>query len=258
VLTQNSCTPNKKIFFLDPVKTIREELIEEFIKNEYETYRITDHAKILKLLKNTDDCFLYINIDHHNGPVDWEDYIKTIMSSGELKNIKIGVVTHLKGTEEVRKYLHEIKVPGGFVKLNNDIKESSEKMIKIFEAYNAKGNTCLRATCRYDLNACFNIKMNDQLYSGRVKDLSLAGMSFTFDSPIEFGINTYLPSVQIKLKSLIAMVSGEIIGKRTVQDARDLYVLLFEKNMDKALKDKLHKFIYQALQHNLEKALEAL
>jgi hypothetical protein len=245
----------KKVFFLYPHSVMQQEMLDILINNEYEVYLINDHKKMLKVTSLFPDSILFINIDNVITVGEWITYIKSIMSDNNTK-IQIGIVTYNNNPELAKKFLMEIMVPCGFIVLNLGLEKSIPILLKILDANEAKGRRkYIRALSAENDNTKFNVNIGTQLYTGKILDISIAGMAAVFDKTVEIEIKTRLNDIQLVLKGIICRVSGVIAGSR--KGAESFYVILFEFSDDRA-KSRIHSYIHKCLQDSMDEILKKL
>ena len=61
---------------------------------------------------------------------EWEEYIKGIIGSEGTKDVRIGIVSYNENKELAEKYLMELMVPCGFIRLKLGIEESTQIILK--------------------------------------------------------------------------------------------------------------------------------
>ena len=245
----------KKIFFLYPHSVIQDELVYEIVKNEYEAYLVFDHKKIIQELRNEKDSVLFINIDNDSmAQNEWEVYVRNLMKDKTFA-VDIGILTYNNTPELAQKYLMDVGVRCGFVVLKLGLEQSRKIILKTLEANEAKGvRKYVRATCVPN-TASFNVKYSGSLVKGTILDISSVGMSCSFSSAISPAKGVLFKEVQLILRGKIIMVDAVVLGSRELEDGGMLYVLLFGKKISPIDKGKIHHFIYDTLQQNLNSRL---
>lgn len=247
----------RKVFFLYPPSVVQDELIQEIFNNEFEVYILKDHRKVAYLLKNNPNAILFINIDAEMKEEEWEQFIRTILSSPETSSIQIGILSYNEDKELAQKYLMDIGVQCGFIKLKIGLQESIKIILKTLEATEAKGNRkFVRAKCDNKSYASFNIKIGSGIEQGTIKDISSVGMACYFDNKVEITINTYLKDVQLRLKGALIMVSGAILGN--YEEDKKTYILMFDKETIVKMRSKLQNLIYKCLQDNMDSMVQKI
>ncbi len=241
----------KKVIFLYPQSVIQEKLVTEIIKNEYEVYLLHDHEKNIRLIQKYNNSILFINIDDGLSEHEWERYIRGIINNKNTKDIRIGILSYDEDRDLAQKYLMDIGVSCGFIRLKLGVKESTEIILKTLEANEAKGQRkYIRVSCEEYKNASFNAKIEGEVYSGYISDLSSVGMAITFDKPVNLNVKTLLSDIQLRLRGIICMVTGVVLAIR--KGDTNTYVIMFVKNMNAETKNKMYHYIYTILQESIK------
>ena len=167
LIGQSDEVRGRKVFFLYPHSVIRDELIEELLRNEYEVYVLNHHAAALRAIRAYNDAILFINIDEGMSEHSWERYIRRVMENPETENVRIGVLSYNEDRELARKYLIDMMVPCGFVTLRIGIKESMRIVLKTLEANEAKGRRQFLRT-KAPNQAHANVELENRIYPGSV------------------------------------------------------------------------------------------
>ncbi len=248
-------TLGKKVFFIYPHSVIQNQLIQELIDREYEVYFINDHSKIESICEYYTSPIIFINIDEALEESQWEKLIRTTIENDSTGHAKIGILTYNENTQLAQKYLMDIMVPCGFIKLKLGVNDSTDIIIKTLDANEVKGKRkYVRAQCNLD-EATLNISHKGKLRGGRIVDISSVGMAVQFDANMEIEKNTYLKDIQLKLRGILLRVSAVVIGHRQIEDNQMIYVLLFDQYVTNQIKSKLRSYINRSLQHEMERKL---
>jgi hypothetical protein len=246
----------KKVFFLYPHSVMQKEMLNILIEHEYEIYLINDHKKIVKVIEFFKDSILFINIDEILAINVWEEYIKAIMHTEKTKSTQIGVVTYNNDRELAKKFLMELMVPCGFIILNLGIDRSLPILLKMLTANEAKGRRkYIRALTSESENTKFNISVKQTVLSGRILDLSIAGMAVLFDEDAELQPKLEISDIQLILRGIICRVSGVVVGAR--EGNKRCYIFLFTYIDDKT-KTKIHAYIHKRLQEIMDDVLKKI
>lgn len=249
----------KKVFFLYPHHFIQD-MIKELVRNGYEAYLIFNQIKVFEILKKYNNSILFINIDEILKESEWEEYIKKIKSTPELKNIHIGIITYLHKNKDIaEKYLIKIGIQCGFIVIETNLKKCRNHIIKVLKANEVKGRRkYIRAICNPKLDT-FNIILNNKRYDGKIINISIAGMACIFTN-MDFSLEnrTSLKNMQLILRGAICLVSGIVAGIRKKKE-ETIYIILFNlQEMKAEIKEKIHNLIYHCLQDFIEKELNKI
>jgi len=249
----------KKVFFLYPHSIIHDELFNTIIENEYEAYILKNYKKAALLLSRYNNSILYINIDTELKEAEWIEYVKVLKSASATKDVQIGIMTFYENKELEEKYLLEIGVSCGFIKLKLGLEDCKKIILKTLEASEAKGRRkFIRVFCENKFIASFNIKVNNGIFTGSIIDISSVGMACSFDDDKKIKIEegTTLNDIQLRLKGILCKAMGKIAVVRKSEPL--VYVIMFDIEKMKHERDKIHNFIRIMLQEYIEKELLTL
>lgn len=245
----------KKVFFIYPHSVIQNQLIQDLIDREYEVYFINDYSKVESICEYYTSPILFINIDEGLEESKWEKLIRDLTQKTSTEHAMIGILTYNENNQLAQKYLMDIMVPCGFIKLKLGLNDSTKIIIKTLDANEVKGKRkFVRAKCNVD-DASLNVLFKGSQCNGHIVDISSVGMAITFDTSVNIEKNTYLKDIQLKLRGILLMVSAVIIGYRTIENDKTVYVLLFDQLVSNQIKSKLRSFINRTLQHDMERKL---
>ncbi|MDC7226219.1 MAG: PilZ domain-containing protein [Spirochaetales bacterium] len=245
---------SKKVFFLYPHSVIQQGLVRELVANEYAVYLVSNHKRFREVLRDFDEPIVFINIDENLDPDQWREYISEIKSSDD-NNAKIGVLTYNEDKDLAKTYLMDLGIQCGFIKLKLGLDQSRSIILKTLEANEAKGRRkYLRIDCWQLPNTELNMKFGDELCSGRIRDISSVGLAFMFDKERVLEKHTMLKDIQLKLRGKIARVSGPVIGERETPEGT-IYVILFNQDTDSATRSRIHSFMYETLQEEINRIM---
>jgi len=248
----------KKVFILYPPSVIQENMIQILVRSEFEVYLLHDHQKTARLVKKYQSPILYINIDKNLSEEDWEEYIRFLMEGEDTKDVQIGIITYNEDKALARKYLMDIGVHCGFVRLKLGLEESAKIIIKTLLAVEARGKRRhVRAPCADRQLAYFNVVCNDKIYPGNILDISIAGMACVFDEevPRKFAQGAVVEDIQLRLRGQLTKINGRIVGNRSLEDGTTIYVVLFDTKLSSHVKSRIHNFIRKELQDEIDKQL---
>ncbi len=253
-----SAAAGRKVFFLYPHSVMQDQLLQLIFQAEYEVYLLRDHEKARGLLAKFPDSILFVNIDERVRDFDWFHYVRTLMDESATSSVKVGILSYNEDPQLARRYLMELSVPCGFVKLKIGLAESARILLSVLEANEAKGQRRhVRALIPDGTSVTFSIKTERQLLSGRIRDISLAGMACYFDDTVELANDSRLNDLQLNLRGGIARVVGRVAGSRKTPEGV-MYVILFEIPDLGETKRRLHAFIYNTLQSQMDRMLQAI
>lgn len=225
-------------------------MVSELFKNEYEIYLLKDHQKCLQILERHPDSILFINIDEAMDEPHWEEYIRSIMRNPATHDVLIGILTYNESQDLAKKYLMDIGLPCGYIRLKLGMAESTKIILRTLAANEAKGaRKFVRTRCMN--NATFNFKYNGTIREGDILDISVAGMACRLNKTIEIPVRSLLKGIQLNLKGALCLVDGFLAGIRR-EDDEAVYVIMFTPNMPPQHKEKIRYYIQRNLQQEIE------
>jgi len=242
----------KKVFFVYPPSVIKDTLVARLIEQEFEVYTIKDHATANRLLRIWPDSIVYINIDAGLEEQEWESWIKKIMENPATETVGIGIVSYNTDENLQRKYLMDIGIQCGFIKLKLGVDESTKILLATLKATEAKGRRkYVRASCANDPLSSVNIRTGDSQIVGNLNDISVVGFSCSFTPDPKFTKNSVISDIQLKLRGSLLMVGAMVFGTRTDGES-STYVFLFAPPLDQNARLKIRTYIQAALQTDIE------
>ncbi len=242
----------KKVFFLYPPSVIKDTLIARLIEQEFEVYTITDHIMADRLIHLWPDSIIYINIDAGLEEPEWKTWIKKTMDDPVTAGVGIGIVSYNSDENLQRKYLMDIGIQCGFIKLKLGIDESTKILLATLKATEAKGRRkYVRASCASDTLSSVNLITNNTRIVGNLSDISVVGFSCSFTPDPKLTKNTIIKGIQLKLRGSLLMVEAMVFGTRTDEET-STYVLLFAPPLDQNARLKVRAYIQTALQTDIE------
>lgn len=242
----------KKVFFLYPPSVIKDELISRLRDKEFEIYMFSDMNKINRIIRLHPDSICFVNIDTGMEEPKWEEWIRATIADPALAELKLGIVTYNSDEQLQKKYLMDIGLQCGFIKLKLGLEESTRILIATLQANEAKGRRkYVRATCSQDSISSVNIRTGAIETSGKIFDISVVGFSCILNPDPGFMKNSLISDIQLKLRASLVRASAIVFGSRVVED-QTMYVMIFSKKMDDHANDKIRAFIQNSLQTEIE------
>lgn len=241
----------KKVFFLFPPSVIRDEMVRRLIEQEYEVYMLKKIETANILLEKYPNSLCFINLDTGLSEPEWEEWIRQTLNKPTTNTVGIGIVSYNSDEALQKKYLMDIGVPCGYIKLKLGIDESTKILFAMLDATEAKGRRkFVRANCAQDNLATLNLREGVISASGSILDISIVGFSCYLDPDPGFQKNSYIRDIQLKLRASLIKVEAVVFGIRKTED-RSIYVFIF-KNLDTAGKERVRTYIQTALQTEIE------
>jgi hypothetical protein len=222
-------------------------LISVILKNEYEVYFLNDPSKAIRIFKRFGNSICFINIEGGLDETEWTEYITGLKGNPEIKGLQIGILSYNNDPELMQKYLMDIGVECGFIQLKLGIKKSTEIILKVLEANEAKGRRkFVRANCEKDLRVVMNFNYKESSYQGQILDISSVGMACSLPTEIPIDNKSMLNKIQLNLRGSLVQLDGIILSRR--HDSNKILVIVFNPRLKNKELEKVHIFIHKTLQ----------
>jgi hypothetical protein len=243
----------KKIFFLYPAVAIVQQVIPELVQQEFEVYTSKNHTALSGALNKYPDAIVFVNIDEGIAEPEWARWIGVL--TGSLPNINIGIFSSNSDEAIKNKYLNDLHVKCGYTILKLDMNKSIGKILDILNGIGAKGRRkFIRAAIDRDANATLNIPHGNDFMHGIIKDISVVGISCTFDKDPELTKNALLKNIQVKLQSMLLKVEAVVFGSR-MDEHEKIYVLILSQRTDPEVRKKIRTYVQSSLQSRMDKEI---
>ncbi len=245
----------KKIFFLFPSTLVRNEVIPELIQLEYEVYITSDANGLKTVLRKYPNSIVFVNIDDGMAEKDWDIWVRGVMGTTDSE-VSIGILS--SGSDEIiqRKYVNSIRVQAGFVPVKSDINKVTKQIVDTLKTLDAKGRRkFIRVTSDKDSITTINIPYDSRFLTGQIKDISVVGLSCTFDEDPDLDKGTYIKDIQIKLQGTLLKTEGIVFGSR-MDGMYKVYVFLFTTKIDPDVRMKIRKYMQTNLQSKMDTELK--
>lgn len=242
----------RKVFFMNPQGGVTDEIMEGLIAAEYEVLMLRDREKSLRVLHKYPDSVLFISIDGSVKEEVWEAYVRGIMGDPRLSGVRIGILSYNPTAELAKKYLIDIGVPCGFVRLKLGVSESTRIMLRALQANEARGRRkYVRVRPENDPHTGFNVEYKGQLHEGAILDISSVGMAAKFVGQVDIPPKTRLTELQLKLHTHLVRVTGVVLTRR--DDDQSIYVILFQHSIETKARHQIRMYIHRRLQAEVDR-----
>ena len=242
----------RKVFFLHPSVLIQNQVIEALAQEEFEVYAIKDEAKLRQMLKKYPRSIVFANISDGMRENDWEEWIRSVMSSSEISELDIGIIASADDAKLRHKYIKRFKVRCGYTVMKPDISSVVKQLEEILNEAHAKGRRkYVRADTSSETNITVNLPMHGTFVTGAIRDISAVGFSCHFENGPKLVKNRLITDIQIRLRTQLLKVQGVVFGSR-IHDSRKIYVILFTQRTSPDVITKIRKFIRSYLQSKMD------
>lgn len=250
-----STSHGRKIFFVYPHSVVKNELINVLINQEYEVYLINDHSYLKAICEKYVDPIIFINIDEGQTALEWETLIRELKDGYLTHKAQFGIFTYDEDEKVSQKFLMDVMITCGYITLKLGIEESTEIIIKTLEVNEAKGQRKILGTKCNPNESTLNFRMGDSHIQGNIISISSIGMSVIFSTNLILPTKINLTNIQLKLKGVLVNVSAIIIGVQKSTINKNVYLLVFNKNISLESRTKIRQYICKILQQQIEEEL---
>jgi hypothetical protein len=248
-------TMGRKIFFLYPSLIMVQGVIEELIQQEYEIYIVRNHKKLQGALKIFPGSILFANIDEGMPVEDWEVWIQGIMQDPATANVQIGILTATANETLEEKYTNQVQVQCGFIVVKNNILSAFQRFHSILQSLDARGQRKYIRVSLEGITTKIKFPYNGLLIKGTIKDISVVGLSCSFDEDPGLEKNALCHHMQIKLGIDLFKAEGVVFGSRGEKSSK-VYVLLFTQRTGSDVRTRIRKFNQSILQSRMSVLLQ--
>lgn len=238
----------RKIFFLNPPLLVENYMKDNLTDDEFEVYAISDYQLAKAALRHYENAICFIYIDDDLSMDGWYNFIKSFEVEDGLKSIFLGVMSYKAKTKEKERFLMDLKLPGGFIDLNQKPADLYAQVSGILTINGAKG---IRKVIRLDLldnNVLGYFSHNNALISFTLKDISTLG--FAARAPLNivdhFVNGRRIDNVSLTMGRYSVMCSIVIYNKK-IENGSCTIVAIFDEKLPKEDYKKIHDFIYASL-----------
>jgi hypothetical protein len=246
----------KKIYFLYPSTIIQNVIAFDLVQQEYEVYTVRNHLSLRRVLAKYPDSIVFVNIDDQLKEKDWEAWIRAVMLDPATASTGIGILSAAADEPLQRKYINTIQIRCGYTIIKKDLSKTIIQLMEILKAVDARGRRkFVRAALENDSQAVINIPFNSEYINGVIKDISVAGLSCTFETDPEFAKNSLCKDIQIRLQSMILKTEGIVFGSR-MDGLVKIYVILFTQRTDPDVRSKIRTYVQSRLQIKMDALLK--
>jgi len=245
----------KKVFFLYPTVQMQNIIMDELTQQEFEIYAIKDSTHLTPVLKKYNDSVVYVNLDDNTFKSELEKWIEVVHTA--VPNVKIGVFSSSTDEEYKKKYSNKSYIACGLINLKLDMNRAAQKISETLDSLNVKGRRkYLRASTERETTATINLPHDGNFIKGTIKDVSVVGISCTFDNDPGLKNKSLYKDIQIRLQSMLLKAEAVVFGSRN-DSGNTIYVLIFNtQRISPDVRTKIRKYIQQNLQHKMDSELK--
>lgn len=242
----------RRVLFVDPPSVVQEQMIHFLVSAQYEAAIVKDHRRLNAVLKKFPQSVVYFNLDTRVPPPALEQIVRAVISGKDDHGAEVGILSYNRNPEVAQRYLMELGATCGYVVLELGFQKSARIAIKALEAVEARGDRRFVRVKVPNGKGSYHVKLGGADITGEILDISEAGMACFMSG--EYGPDTELPDIQLRLWGSLLRVSGVIRGTRRTPQGT-VYVVMFDEIDDSAAKGKLYTFLRRVMQYEVDTLL---
>lgn len=240
----------RKIFFLNPAYSVRNEVITELQNEEYEVYIIESYRDAKNLLRLNENAILFINVDAQLAMNSWYNFIRTFEKEDVLSSIYIGIISERIRPADRELFLTTAQIPAGITMLDTDMKFITESILGVLKEANAKGRRqYVRANLSHDKEASLFWNHGTKMYKLKLLDISSVGMSVKVPPALSriVGKNFILRDVTLRLGSKQIVIEAVVFAVKEIPDGI-IWVLLLLPNTSTKTRSIIRQYVSETTQ----------
>lgn len=240
----------RKIFFLNPAYSVRNEVITELQNEEYEVYIIESYRDAKNLLRLNENAILFINVDAQLAMNSWYNFIRTFEKEDVLSSIYIGIISERIRPADRELFLTTAQIPAGIIMLDTDMKFITESILDVLKKANAKGRRqYVRANLSHDKEASLFWNHGTKMHQLKLLDISSVGMSVKVPPALAqiVGKNFILRDVTLRLGSKQIVIEAVVFAVKEIPDGI-MWVLLLLPNTSTKTRDIIRQYVSETFQ----------
>jgi len=180
----------------------------------------------------------------------WYNFIKSFETDEDVKTVFLGVLTLKAKPKLQEKFLMDLKLPGGFVMLDQKPEDVFKQLEGILNINGAKG---VRKVIRLDLKDTRDVNgyfsNGSTLYSFRLVDISSLGFAAVTPARMSavFKKGSFLKNVSVTMGRYSFVCTIMIYSTKIVGDSCTV-VAVFADTTPVQIRKKIHDFVYDTLE----------
>jgi hypothetical protein len=243
----------RKVFFLNPIFSMRSIVISRLIENEFEVYIIDDYRDAKSVLRQFPDSICFINIDDQLTHEQWFNFVKSVETDPSLKSIFLGILSSRINKADRDQFMLKASIPAGFIMMNERLEDITETIEGILNINGAKGRRqYVRTNCASDPDALMLVKTGNKMYKMHLLDISVVGTACILSPQYKdlFQPNSVIRNVTVSLGEKNFACSVAVYAVIVTPQFCKL-VLLFMQGMPFSSKKLIRSYITTTLQNTV-------
>ncbi|MBP5251214.1 MAG: hypothetical protein J6Z17_02245 [Treponema sp.] len=235
----------RKVFFINPAYSIRNDVIPALQKEEYEVYIIDSYKDAKNILRKYKNSMCFINVDAQLSIDAWFNFIKSFEKEITLKSTFIGVISERIKRDDRSIFLAHANIPGGIIHVDESMSAITKELETILLNNGAKGKRqYVRANLSLERDAALFWTIEDRLFQMKLLDISSVGMSvkvpaqmapYAHEKAIVRDITLRLATKQFVVDAVVFAIKNTPEGL--------LWIMLLMPNTATSVKDAIRDYV---------------
>lgn len=243
----------KKVFFLNPAYSIRQEVIPRLQDKEYEVYIIDSYKDAKNILRLHESSVCFINVDAQLSIEAWFNFIKTFEKEMSLRSVFIGIISERIRRDDRAIFLSEAHIPGGIITVDESTEAITAEIERLLTECNAKGmRQYVRAKITNERDAQMFWTTNDKLFQMDLVDISSVGMCVKVPAQmVNFAQkNTVLRDLTLRIGTKQYVVDTIVFAIKSDMQGTN-WILLLHPNTPSQVKTAIRVYVSETIQKQL-------
>lgn len=242
----------RKIFFLNPQYSVKQNIVNDLRRKEFEVYTIEDYRDAKALLRKYPGCILFINIDAQLSIGSWFNFVRSFEKEAALKTIYVSVISEKIKANDIELFEKFSENDHAVIDFSGGIDGISATIQEIITKLNAKGRRqYVRANLIQDKDAALFWNHGNKMHQLKIFDLSSVGMAVKIPSVLDNQIiakNFVLQDVTMRLGVRQLVIEAIVFAvKKTEQGT--MWVLLLHPSTPPSVKDEIRDYVFKSLEN---------
>lgn len=248
----------RKVFFINPLFSVRSIVIEKLIEDEYEVCIISDYKDAKNVLRKFPDSICYINIDEQLNYDQWFNFIKSFEEDTVLRTIFLGVLSGNIKKSDRNMYMLKLNISAGFIMINEKLEDAVETIEHVLDINGAKGRRrYVRTSCIPDKDTFLLARSGVKIYKMKLLDISIVGCACALPLQYKdlFQTNSVLRNVSFSLGTKMFTCDAAVYAVPVMEKFCKL-VVLFIPGVPNATKKIIHSYITERFNKSIAAIIE--
>ncbi|MBB5219371.1 hypothetical protein DYE49_09915 [Treponema rectale] len=243
----------KKVFFINPAYSIRQDVIPRLQDKEFEIYIIDSYKDAKNVLRLHESSVCFINVDAQLSIDAWFNFIKSFEKEMTLRSVFVGIISERIRREDRSIFLSEANIPGGIITVDESTDAITTEIENILVECNAKGmRQYVRAKITNERDAQMFWTSDDKLFQMKLLDISSVGMCVKVPAQMInlAQKNTVLRDLTLRIGPKQYVVDAIVFAIKPDVDGIN-WILLLHPNTPAQVKTAIRAYVSETIQKQM-------